>query len=167
MLAKHGAAAETDAFRDDIDGEVRILQELLGGQYSLIDPKKAVTDLMERARADEFQPLSAAAVSNAISASLWTAGTNREQETRSLSDALSALGTGNASPIRERAARAENEVDGDGQFIGRCTDGMQWPGIDRAVRSRDVWFAGRRSRPSSVRALCSADNSVREVRADG
>ncbi len=94
---------------------------------------------MERARADEFQPLSAAAVSNAISASLWTAGTNREQETRSLSDALSALGTGNASPIRERAARAENEVDGDGQFIGRCTDGMQWPGIGRARELADTW----------------------------
>ncbi|MDV6208280.1 alpha/beta hydrolase [Rhodococcus erythropolis] len=103
------------------------------------DPKKAVTDLMERARADEFQPLSAAAVSNAISASLWTAGTNREQETRSLSDALSALGTGNASPIRERAARAENEVDGDGQFIGRCTDGMQWPGIGRVRELADTW----------------------------
>ena len=103
------------------------------------DPKKSVTDLMERARADEFQPLSAAAVSNAISASLWTAGTNREQETRSLSDALSALGTGNASPIRERAARAENEVDGDGQFIGRCTDGMQWPGIGRARELADTW----------------------------
>ena len=75
------------------------------------DPKKSVTDLMERARADEFQPLSAAAVSNAISASLWTAGTNREQETRSLSDALSALGTGNASPIR-RARRPGGERGG-------------------------------------------------------
>ncbi|GAA3187435.1 hypothetical protein GCM10020255_084840 [Rhodococcus baikonurensis] len=36
MLAKHGAAAETDAFCDDVDGEIRILQELLGGQYPLI-----------------------------------------------------------------------------------------------------------------------------------
>ena len=34
-------------------------------------------------------------------------------------------------------------------------------------RSRDLWFAWRRSRPSSVRALCSAYDFVREVRADG
>ncbi|XGU20112.1 hypothetical protein ACETU7_02720 [Rhodococcus sp. 3Y1] len=39
----------------------------------------------------------------------------------------------------ERAARAENEVDGDGQFIGRCTDGMQWPGIGRARELADTW----------------------------
>ncbi len=36
MLAKHGTAAESDAFCDDVDGEVGILEEVLGGQYSLI-----------------------------------------------------------------------------------------------------------------------------------
>ena len=48
--------------------------------------------------------------------------------------------------------------------VRRPTDSVA---VDRAVRSRDLWFAGRRSRPSSVRALCSAYDSVREVRADG
>ena len=36
VLAKHGTAAESDAFCDDVDGEVGILEEVLGGQYSLI-----------------------------------------------------------------------------------------------------------------------------------
>ncbi len=36
VLAKHGTAAESDAFCDDVDGEVGILEEMLGGQYSLI-----------------------------------------------------------------------------------------------------------------------------------
>lgn len=103
------------------------------------DPLASITALMERARAGEFRPLSAAAVSNAVSAGLWEGSGDRAAETRSLADALSALASGNPGPIRERAARAETDVDGDGQFIGRCTDGMQWPGIGRVRELAQTW----------------------------
>ncbi|OYD69786.1 alpha/beta hydrolase [Rhodococcus sp. OK302] len=103
------------------------------------DPHAAVVTLMERARKGEFRPLSASSLANAISASLGISGQNRQLDTTALADALSALGTGNPVPMRERAAAAEKDLGSDGQFVGRCTDGGQWPGVGRARELQQTW----------------------------
>lgn len=103
------------------------------------DPRAAVVALMERARTGEFRPLSAASITRAISASLAIASQNRQLDTTSLADALSALGTGNPVPMRERAAAAEKALASDGQFVGRCTDGVQWPGVGRIRELQQTW----------------------------
>lgn len=103
------------------------------------DPRAAVTDLVNRARAGDVPELSANGILTAIAATLGSPTADDEARVRTLADTLSAAAQGDVVPLLGLVADANAAVHRDGQLIARCSDGQRWPAPGKVRELEQNW----------------------------
>ncbi|MFH5207528.1 alpha/beta hydrolase [Antrihabitans spumae] len=103
------------------------------------DPRKAITDLVNRARAGQLGSISSNALLTAISGFLGSPRGDQPSRVTVLADTLAAAAAGDTAALQSLIAREEALTEGDGQFINRCSDGQQWPPPQRVRELQKEW----------------------------
>ncbi|MFD4367714.1 alpha/beta fold hydrolase [Rhodococcus sp. NPDC058521] len=103
------------------------------------DPRGAVSDLVDSARAGRLPDVSANAALTAIAATLGSPTSDNQARVRNLADALSAAREGDTAALQGLASRGATATQRDGQLIARCSDGQQWPAPDRVRELYRTW----------------------------
>ncbi|MGV9677331.1 alpha/beta hydrolase [Nocardia sp. NPDC003482] len=103
------------------------------------DPRAAVLDLVNRARAGGLGDLSAGALLTGIAGFLGDPRADQSNRVGELADALSAAGRGDRGPINALLQRQSGSVGSDGQFVSRCSDNQQPATPERARELENTW----------------------------
>lgn len=103
------------------------------------DPRGAITDLVGRAAAGQLGTLSAAAVTDTITAFLGNPRADQAAHTSELADALSAAGHDDLGPLQNLVTKASAATGSDGQFVSRCSDDQQPATPERVEGLKDDW----------------------------
>lgn len=103
------------------------------------DPRAAITDLVRRAEAGELGAISANAVLTVINGFLGSPRSDQANHVAELADALSAAANGDTAALSAMIPREQGAISSDGQFVSRCTDGQQWPPVEKVRGLTDTW----------------------------
>ncbi|NLE78680.1 MAG: alpha/beta hydrolase [Rhodococcus sp.] len=103
------------------------------------DPRGAVTELVNRARAGDVPELSANDILTAIATTLGSPTSDDEARVQALSDTLSAATQGDVVPLLGLVAESNAAVHRDGQLIARCSDGQRWPAPGHVRELEQKW----------------------------
>ncbi|NMN94027.1 alpha/beta hydrolase [Antrihabitans stalactiti] len=103
------------------------------------DPRQAIINLVEKARAGQLGSISSNALVTAISGFLGSPRADQGTRVAELSDALSAADRGDYTALNGLIMRAEAQTNSDGQFVNRCSDGQQWPTPAKVRELQTEW----------------------------
>ncbi|MBD0323752.1 MAG: alpha/beta fold hydrolase, partial [Aldersonia sp.] len=103
------------------------------------DPRATVTDLVRRAAAGQLGATSANALLTAVTGFLGAPRADQPNRVTDLADALSAAGRGETAALDDLILREQAAIESDGQWASRCTDGQQWPTVDRVRDLSQRW----------------------------
>nr|WP_306303591.1 alpha/beta hydrolase [Skermania piniformis] len=103
------------------------------------DPRAAITDLVRRAGAGGLGTVAANTVLSAISGFLGSPRADLPTRTTELADVLAAAGRGDGAGLDGLIQRQLAATMTDGQFVGRCTDGRQWPAPSQVQSLQTNW----------------------------
>jgi pimeloyl-ACP methyl ester carboxylesterase len=103
------------------------------------DPRAAVTDLVRRAGAGELGPISANALLTGVTGFLGSPRGDQINHVNELADALSAAGRSDYAPLSGLIEREQAATANDGEFVSRCTDGQQWPPVEKVRGLAENW----------------------------
>ncbi|WP_084436203.1 alpha/beta hydrolase [Aldersonia kunmingensis] len=103
------------------------------------DPYAAVTDLVRKADAGDLGPISANALVTAVTGFLGSPRGDQINRVPELADALSAAGRGDYAALSALIEREQGATANDGEFVSRCTDGQQWPPVEKVRTLAEEW----------------------------